>query len=100
MPSEIKAVTSQADIYREAIQSSIAASQKGHTIATEVIGILSVPGVTQSECESYLKGTYKLAAEGCKLAQDCAQDFKDVRSTVYKVRPNIPYPLFLYLTVI
>ena len=97
MPSEIKAVALQAGCYRQAIQSSIAASQKGHTIAEEAITILSFCGATRSDHESYLIETYNLAAEGHELAQKCSREFRDVRSTVFQVCPTDFYPFCLYL---
>ena len=93
-------MASQANVYKEAIQSSIAVSQKGDTIAEEAFCFLSNRGANKADCEAYLAGTYRMATDGHKLARKCASDFGDVSSTVFQVRSTGPNPFFLYLTVL
>ena len=98
LPSEIRAVASQADVYRKAIQSSIDVSQQGYTIAVDAICLLSNRRANKADHDVYLTGTYQMASNGYDLAKKCASDFGNVRSTVFQVGSTVPNPFFLSLT--
>ena len=95
VPSEIRAVASQADVYRKAIQSSIDVSQQGYTIAVDAICLLSNRRANKADREIYLAGTYQMATNGHELAKKYASDFGDVRSTVFQVRLNCSQSILL-----
>lgn len=85
-------IASKVKAYAKAIDSSIEASEHGHTIATAAIDalnhVLNTPGdkldPQDKVVKAYLQNTLDLASKGCQLAEKARDDFQDVRKNLKK----------------